>query len=269
MWEKAKPLVITSQQRRRLSALARGRNTPQKAVLRALIVLGGAGGTSNSELAKTLGTTRPTILLWRSRFEQAGVEGLLQDAPRPGRKRRIAPQKVEAIARSTIKTVPTDATHWSVRSMARQHGVSPATVHRIWQAHGLQPHRVENFKLSTDPQFAEKVRDVVGLYLNPSDKALVLSVDEKSQIQALDRTQALLPLRPGIAARQTHDYIRHGTTTLFEALPVLDGKVIGCCKPRHRHTEFIEFLEYLDRHTSRKQERHLILDNYGTMNIRK
>jgi transposase len=202
--------------------------------------------------------------LWRKRYGEAGLAGLLQDAPRPGRRCRIGARKVEAIVNATLHTTPPDATHWSSRRMARAQGISEATVRRIWRAHGLQPHRAETFKLSRDPDFVRKLRDVVGLYLHPPDKALVLCVDEKSQIQALDRTQPVLPLRPGIPARQTHDYVRHGTTTLFAALNVLEGTVIGACLPRHRHLEFLAFLERIERVTPRRRDIHLILDNYGT-----
>jgi len=264
MWKPAAPLVLAPGDRALLEALVRGRNTPQKVVLRTRIVLGAAEGRANHALATELGVTRPTILLWRERYAQAGVTGLLHDAPRPGRRRQISPQHVAAIVNATLRTTPPDATHWSSRSMARAQGVSEATVRRIWHAHGLQPHRTETFKLSTDPDFVRKLRDVVGLYLNPPDKALVLCVDEKSQIQALDRTQPSLPLRSGIPARQTHDYVRHGTTTLFAALNVLDGTVIGHCLPRHRHTEFLSFLERVERAAPRRRAIHLILDNYGT-----
>jgi transposase len=247
-----------------LQGLVRGRNTAQKVALRARIILGAANGISNNRLAKELGVTRPTVLLWRQRYARAGVAGLLRDAPRPGRRKRITPRQVEAIVNATLHTTPRDATHWSSRTLAGAHGVSEATVRRIWRAHGLQPHRTESFKLSRDPDFVRKLRDVVGLYLNPPDKALVLCVDEKGQIQALDRTQPVLPLRPGIPARQTHDYIRHGTTTLFAALNVLDGTVIGSCLPRQRHVEFLAFLERIERTTPRRRDIHMILDNYGT-----
>ncbi|MGH2395651.1 MAG: IS630 family transposase [bacterium] len=183
---------------------------------------------------------------------------------RPGRRKRIGAPKVAVIVNATLHTTPRDATHQSSRSMARAQGVSEATVRRIWRAHGLQPHRTETFKLSRDPDFIHKLRDVVGLYLNPPDKALVLCVDEKSQIQALDRTQPSLPLPPGLPVRQTPDYVRHGTTTLFAALNVLDGTVIGHCLPRHRHTEFLAFLERVERATPRRREIHLILNYYGT-----
>lgn len=203
-------------------------------------------------------------MLWRQRYSEAGVNGLLKDAPRPGRKKKISAKKVEAIVNATLHTKPKDATHWSTRVMARAQGVSEATVRRIWKAHGLQPHRVKTFKLSRDPEFVKKLRDVVGLYLNPPDKALVLCVDEKSQIQALDRTQPALPMRTGLTKTQTHDYVRHGTTTLFAALNVLEGTVIGSCKPRHRHQEFLEFMKEVNRKVPKRREIHIILDNYGT-----
>jgi transposase len=264
MWTKADALPVSEVDQDLLQHLIRCGSTPQKLALRARILLGAAAGKSNYQLSQELHVSRPTILLWRQRYVEAGLAGVLKDAPRPGRKKMITPTKVEAIVTATLHTTPKDATHWSVRSMAKSQGVSAAMVHRIWRAHRLQPHRSEHFKLSRDPHFARKVRDVVGLYLNPPDKALVLCVDEKSQIQALDRTQPVLPLRPGIPARQTHDYRRHGTTTLFAALNILDGSVIGSCLPRHRHGEFIKFLDRIDASTPRRREIHLILDNYGT-----
>ena len=264
MWTKAGALPVLEVDQELLQHLLRSGSTPQKVALRARILLGAAEGKSNYQLAEELNVSRPTILLWRQRYLDAGLAGVLKDAPRPGRRKMITPVKVDAIVNATLHTTPKDATHWSVRSMAKAQGVSSAMVHRIWRAHRLQPHRSEHFKLSRDPNFARKVRDVVGLYLNPPDKALVLCVDEKSQIQALDRTQPMLPLRPGIPARQTHDYERHGTTTLFAALNILDGSVIGSCLPRHRHGEFLKFLERIEESTPRRREIHLILDNYGT-----
>ena len=240
------------------------RSTPQSIVLRINIVLGAAEGRSNHGLAREFSTSLPTVLLWRRRFTAKGVAGILQDQPRSGRPKQITSDQEASIVEATLRTQPRDATHWSVRSMARSQQVSPATVHRIWRRHHLQPHRVEAFKFSTDPAFVPKVRDIVGLYLNPPDKALVLSVDEKSQIQALDRTQPILPLRPGLPERQTHDYRRHGTTTLFAALNVKAGTVIAQCQSRHRHQEFLRFLKKIDQATPRRRAVHLILDNYGT-----
>ena len=264
MWVPASPLSITPAQRAILERLARGRRIAQRLTMRARIVLAAAEGLPNHRLAQALGVSRPTVLLWRARFEAQGVEGLRHDAPRPGRKPSVSAAQVKAVVDATLHTTPPTATHWSVRTMAEAQGLSRMTVQRIWQAHQLKPHLVETFKLSRDPAFVEKLRDVVGLYLNPPDRALVFSVDEKSQIQALDRTQPLLPLRPGIPARQTHDYRRHGTTTLFAALNILDGYVIGRCLPRHRHQEFLKFLRQLDAETSPGLELHLIVDNYGT-----
>lgn len=254
--------MLSQHDRDLLNALVRGGQTPLRAVLRARIILGAADGRANYRLAQELGISRPKVLRWRQRFTEAGVAGLLKDAPRPGRHKTLGAKKIEAIVNATLHTTPRDAMHWSSRTMARAHGVSAATVQRIWRAYGLQPHRSESFKLSRDLEFVPKLRDVVGLYLNPPEKAMVFCVDEKSQ--ALDRTALVLPLRPGIPARQTHDYIRHRTTTLFAALNVLDGIVIGSCKPRRRHVEFIEFLELLDRSTSRRVVLHLIVDNYRT-----
>jgi transposase len=264
MWKPASALGVSRNDRELLETLVRGGKTTQRVVLRASIVLGASAGRSNNGLAKDLAVTRPTVLLWRERYARSGIAGLLQDAPRPGRPKQIGSKKVETIVNATLHTTPRDATHWSTRTMARSQGVSQATVTRIWQAHGLQPHRTETFKLSRDPDFVRKLRDVVGLYLNPPDKALLLCVDEKCQIQALDRTQPALPMRPGLVARHTHDYVRHGTTTLFAALNVLEGTVIGSCLPRHRHEEFLTFMERVDRATPRRREIHLVLDNYGT-----
>jgi transposase len=204
------------------------------------------------------------VLLWRRRYESDGLTGVMEDRHRSGRPKQIAPAKEAAIVEATMKTTPNDATHWSVRAMAASQKVSPATVQRIWKKHKLQPHRVESFKFSTDPEFAPKVRDIVGLYMNPPDRAIVLSVDEKSQIQALDRTQPILALRPGLPARQTHDYERHGTTTLFAALNVPEGTIIADCQPRHRRQEFLRFLERIDVSVAAGLEIHLVLDNYAT-----
>lgn len=264
MFTPAVALQVDENQRKQLQQLARSGKTPQKIAWRARIVLAAGEGRPNHAIARQLGVSRPTVLLWRGRFVSCGVAGILKDAPRPGRRKAVSPQMIQRVVEATMHTTPPHATHWSVRSMAKAQGLSRMTVQRIWKQHRLQPHRVENFKFSNDPHFVEKLRDVVGLYLNPPEHALVLSVDEKSQIQALDRTQPLLPLRPGLPARQTHDYKRHGTTTLFAALNMLDGRVIGECLPRHRSQEFVRFLKKIDRETPADLDLHLIVDNYGT-----
>ena len=260
----APSIILSPDERVILESWSRGRSIPHRQVLRACIVLMATDGVTSQGIAIRLRVSRPTVQLWRERFLALRLAGLEKDAPRPGRKARIGREKIRAIVEATLHTTPPDATHWSTRTMARAQRVSEATVRRIWRQHNLKPHLVETFKLSRDKQFVEKLRDVVGLYLNPPDKALVLCVDEKSQIQALDRTQPLLPLRPGIPARQTHDYKRNGTTTLFAALSLLDGKVIGDCMPRHRHQEFIRFLKRIDAETPAGLDLHLIMDNYGT-----
>ena len=260
----AAALPLTAHQRSELVQLTRLPSTPQSIVLRAKIVLGAADGVANKTLAARLVTTRMTVLLWRNRYAEEGLVGILEDRPRPGRPKEISPEQEAQIVEATRSTKPNHATHWTVRTLARGQGVSPASVYRIWRAYGLQPHRVETFKFSNDPQFVHKVRDIVGLYMNPPDKALVLSVDEKSQIQALDRTAPLLPLRPGCPERQTHDYRRYGTTTLFAAFNILTGKVIGTCQDRHRGREFVKFLRQLEQEVPPELEIHLIVDNYGT-----
>jgi transposase len=264
MFTPAASLHVDESQLQRLKHLVGSGKTPQKIALRARIVLMAGEGLANHAVAARLAVSRPTVILWRNRFLAGGVNGLLKDAPRPGRCKAIGPEVVQRVVEATLHTTPPGQTHWSVRSMAKAQGLSRMTVQRIWKQHRLQPHRLENFKFSKDPQFVEKLRDVVGLYLNPPEHALVLSVDEKSQIQALDRTQPLLPLRPGIPARQTHDYKRHGTTTLFAALNMLDGKVIGQCMPRHRGKEFVQFLKQIDAQTPSDLDLHLIADNYST-----
>jgi transposase len=255
---------ISDEQREQLERWAGAQKTPQSVALRARIVLLAAAGESNSAIARTLGVSRPTVILWRGRFEAGGPQALTETRPGRGRKPTISAAKVREIITATTQTTPPGETHWSCRSMAKAQGVSPATVQRIWDAHGLQPHRAKAFKLSSDPLFTEKLTDVVGLYLNPPEKALVLCVDEKSQIQALDRTQPSLPMKKGRAGTMTHDYKRCGTTTLFAALSTLDGSVIGQCLPRHRHQEFLKFLRTLDRELPKELELHLIVDNYQT-----
>lgn len=257
---------MTTKQRRTLESWVRAKTTPQRVVLRSRICLLAAEGRPQQEIAIELGTSRPTVLLWRNRFLNRGPSGLSEDAPHGPSSRRLPAAKVQAIVEATLHTTPKDATHWSTRTMAKAQGVGHATVSRIWDAHGLQPHRVKGFKLSTDKRFVEKLTDVVGVYLDPPDKAVVLCVDEKTQIQALDRTQPGLPLKKGRCGTMTHDYKRNGTTCLFAALNVLEGQVIGSCYPRHRNIEFRKFLRRIDRETPKGLAIHLILDNYGTHN---
>ena len=261
MFPPARALAIDEHQRKRLRCLATSGKTPQQVALRARIVLLASDGVPNNAIAARLGTTRPTVLLWRARFSQRGAPGLLQDAPRPGRKKTISPAVVQRVVEATLHTTPRGATHWTTRTLAQAQGLSHMTVQRIWQQHGLQPHRVATFKLSRDPQCVEKLRDVVGLYLDPPDRALVLSVDEKSQIRALERTQPGLPLKRGRCGTLTHDDKRHGTTTLSAALCLLDGTVIGQCLPRHRSREFLRFLRTLEQQTPAALALHLIVDN--------
>jgi transposase len=256
--------VVSDEQRAVLERWVAAHSTPQSVAVRARIVLLASEGVSNSQIARTLAVSRPTVILWRSRFAEGGPRALTETKPGRGRKPTISAAKIKAIVQATTQTTPPGQTHWSCRSMAKAHGVSPATVQRIWDAHGLKPHRVRTFKLSNDPRFTEKLTDVVGLYLNPPEKAIVLCVDEKSQIQALDRTQASLPMKKGRAGTMTHDYKRNGTTTLFAALSTLDGSVVGQCLPRHRHQEFLKFLRTLDRAFPAEFDLHLIVDNYRT-----
>ena len=250
--------------RERLERLVRDRNTPQKAVWRARIVLLAADGLTAGAIATAAGKSVLTVRRWRRRYMAQGVEGLLKDATRPSRVKPLTPRKIKQVVHMTLHESPPKATHWSVRSMATAVDISHSSVQRIWRAHGLKPHLVKTFKISRDRNFAAKVEDVVGLYLNPPDKALVLCVDEKSQIQALDRTQPGLPMKKGRAGTMTHDYKRNGTTTLFAALNMLDGKVIGACMPRHRHREFLRFLKQIDQRTPADLDLHLIVDNYAT-----
>ncbi len=258
------PIVLAPEERATLDAWARGRNLPYRKVIRAKIIAMAADGVLSQDMAKVLGVSRPTVQLWRARFLALRLLGLEKDAPRPGRKPRVSVKKIRAVVEATLHTTPPNATHWSTRSMARAQRLSQATVQRIWKQHNLKPHLVRTFKLSRDKRFVEKLCDVVGLYLNPPDKSLVLCVDEKSQIQALDRTQPGLPMKKGRCGTRTHDYKRNGTTTLFAALSMLDGKVIGDCMPRHRHQEFIRFLKKIDGETPAELDLHLIVDNYVT-----
>lgn len=258
------PLNLTDHAREELESLARSRSLPAGLVTRAQIVLLCAEGLSNMEVAERVGTSRQTVGKWRKRFRSQGLMGLY-DERRTGKPRSIEEDEVMDLLTKTLETPPPDgSTHWSCRSMAKATGLSKSTVQRVWSAFGIQPHRQKHFKLSTDPFFAEKVIDIVGLYLNPPDHAMVLCVDEKSQTQALERTQPLLPLGLGYVEGVTHDYIRHGTTTLFAALDVATGKVLTQCKPRHRHQEFLSFLKHIDANVPSDLEIHLVVDNYST-----
>jgi len=264
MFTPAAPLAIDAAQKQQLEALARAGTTTQRLAQRCQVILLAGQGMANRVIAQRTGVSRPTVLATRAAFVRGGVEALRQ---RPRRKRGgrvLTPEGEQRILETTLKTRPLAGTHWSVRTLAKHLGISRMMVQRVWQRHEIQPHRVEKFKLSKDPRFEEKVRDIVGLYLDPPARALVLCVDEKSQIQALDRTAPLLPLRPGFPERQTHDYKRYGTTTLFAAFNILTGKVIGTCQPRHRGREFVKFLQRLEQEVPPDLEVHLIVDNYGT-----
>jgi transposase len=257
------PLVLTDGEREALHNWARRPKSAQALALRARMILLCAEGATNTAAAGILRVRIQTVCKWRQRFVERRLDGLL-DEPRPGTPRKVSDAEIERVLTMTLESTPKDATHWSTRSLAAESGLSRSTVNRIWRAFALQPHRSETFKLSKDPLFIEKVRDIVGLYLNPPDRALVLCVDEKSQIQALDRTQPLLPMRPGQAERRSHDYKRHGTTSLFAALDVKTGTVIGELHRRHRSAEFRKFLDTIDLQVPKDLDVHLILDNYGT-----
>lgn len=257
-------VVLPPADRAQLMDIVANGNTPQKLAVRARIVLMLADRVRPSHIATRLTLSRNHVHYWLRRYLQLGVSGVLHDAPRPGRKKRITADQIAAIVNATLSTTPPNATQWSTRTMARAHGVSEKTVRNIWHQYRLQPHRVTRFKLSKDPHFVDKLRDVVGLYLNPPDKAVVFCVDEKSGIQALDRTRPVLPLRPGVPARQTHDYIRHGTTCLYAALRLFDGVVLGECRPRRDAKAFVRFLDRVDQVTPPDQTIHVILDNLST-----
>jgi len=260
----AASIELTHEERTTLETWSRGRSVPARCVLRAKIVLAAADGKLNQDIAVELRTMRKTVSLWRSRFASERIAGIQKDAPRPGRTPSIPTQTIEAILQKTTQEKPPAATHWSTRTLAKAVGVSKATVQRVWAANGLKPHLVKTFKVSNDPLFAEKLRDVVGLYLNPPERALVLSCDEKTQIQALDRTQKGLPIHRGRCGTMTHDYKRNGTTTLFAAIDMAQGKVIGTCQQKHRHQEWIKFLKLIDEQTDPALDLHLIVDNYAT-----
>ncbi len=263
---KLESLELTDEERQVLQGWARRRKTAQGLATRARIVLLAAEGWSNSSVAEHLHSTRVTVGKWRSAFLEHRLDGLV-DEQRPGAPRKVTDADVERVITMTLESTPKGATHWSNRSMAKASGMSATTIRRIWHAFALQPHRTETFKLSNDPLFVEKVRDIVGLYLDPPERAMVLCVDEKSQIQALDRTQPLLPMKPGQCERHTHDYVRHGTTTLFAALDVKSGRVIGSLHKRHRAKEFIGFLRTIDSQVPDELDVHLVLDNYNTHKV--
>jgi len=261
--KKAPIIQLSPAEHQTLRKLKRTASTPQAMGIRVKIILLAAAGMSNKDIAKELKLSEHTVGHWRRRFVWDRIEGL-SDTPRSGRPPVYDEKAIGEIIAKTLVPPPEGITHWSIREMSKETGISRSTIHRIWRRNRLQPHRVETFKYSRDPDLKEKVVDVVGLYLNPPENALVLSVDEKSQIQAVDRTQPLLPLRPGQVERHTHDYVRHGTTTLFAALDVVQGTVVGECYPRHRHKEFLHFLNLLNRQVPKGKEVHLILDNYST-----
>jgi len=257
-------IQTSSEEREALTKLVKGKNTAQKVVLRAKIVLLYTEGHKQESIAGKLAINRITVGLWLHRYHQGGIKSLLKDASRSGRIPEITEKKEKEIVEATLHTKPEGATHWSTRTLAAKQGVSKMTIQRIWKKYNLKPHIVKNFKISTDKYFVEKVKDIIGLYMNPPDRALVISVDEKSQIQALDRTQPGLPLKKGRVGTMTHDYKRNGTTTLFAAMNILDGKVIGECYPQHTHKEFLKFLKKINKETPTELDLHLIVDNYGT-----
>ena len=258
-----KPIILSDQEHEQLTSIVRSRSLPHGLVTRAQIVLMAAEGVTSNEIAKKVGLSAQSVCKWRQRYLQQRISGL-HDELRPGRPRSVSDEQVATLIRKTLNTKPKDGTHWTIRSMAKETELSRPTVHRVWKAFGLQPHRQRHFKLSTDPFFVEKLRDIVGLYLNPPDKAMVLCVDEKSQVQALDRTQPLLPMGLGYVEGVTHDYVRHGTTTLFAALDIATGKVLTRCKRRHRHQEYLQFLKYIDQNVPEDLDIHLVVDNYAT-----
>jgi len=264
MFERAAALSLDGESKTQIETLVRSGGTPQQVVRKCRVILLAHEGFANHAIARRVGLSRPTVIATRVAFTRGGVEAIKAKRKRKRLHKKLTPEMEQMILDTTLKTRPPDATHWSVRTLAKNLGVSRMMVYRVWERFDIQPHRVEKFKLSNDPRFEEKVRDVVGLYLDPPDRALVLCVDEKSQIQALDRTAPILPLRPGLPERQTHDYKRHGTTTLFAAFNILNGKVIGSCLPRHRGKEFIKFLNQLEKEVPSDLDIHLVLDNYGT-----
>jgi transposase len=257
-------IILSDDEVRELSRISKSRSVSVRLAERSRIVLLAGKGMTNEEIGNELGITRQKAGRWRDRYAESGLEGISRDAPRPGRKPKISAHKVARVIRLTTRTMPEDATHWSQRLMAEKVGISMSSVGRIWKSHGLKPHRVSTFKLSNDKQFSEKLEAIVGLYLSPPENAIVFSCDEKSQIQALDRTQPGLPMKKGKAATMTHDYKRNGTTTLFAALNTLTGEVLGTCAQRHRHQEWLAFLREINKTTPKDKEIHVICDNYAT-----
>lgn len=264
MARQAAPVTLSEPDRKELEKWVNAHRTPQQVAQRCRIVLAASEGKKDKDIAGDLHINFKTVALWRQRFLREGTDCLWEVAPGRGRKPKLTAEKIENIINTTLQALPKGATHWSCRTMAEEQGISKATINRVWQSHGLQPHRIKGFKLSRDPKFLEKLTDVVGLYLNPPEKALVLCVDEKSQIQALDRTQPGLPLKKGRCGTMTHDYKRNGTTTLFAALELAQGKVIGQCYARHRHQEFLKFMKRLNTEFPAAMKLHMVLDNYGT-----
>lgn len=260
----APALSATTDQITELTRLSRSRTSPQRVVQRAKIILLAARGVGNAVIARELRITRPTVLTWRARFSRHGVTGILKDAPRPGRKPRISAEKRAAILRGATREKPKDATHWSTRTLARRHAVSHMSVHRLLREHDLKPHLTRKFKVSRDPNFESKVIDIIGLYRNPPEHAVAICVDEKTQVQALDRTQPGLPMKPGRAGTMTHDYKRHGTTALYAGLDLVSGRVLAQCHPRHRHQEFLQFMRLIEKSVPADKSVHLVLDNSST-----
>ena len=260
----APKVEVNEEQREALHKLSKGRRTEVRVALRAEIVLAASSGLENTEIASELGVTRETVGRWRSRFIKEGVEGITSDLPRGGRKPTARSKAESQIIQVTTQQKPKNATHWSTRTLAEELGVTQSMIHRVWKANGLKPHLIKTFKVSNDPHFEEKLRDIVGLYMNPPENALVLSADEKTSIQALDRTQPSLPLVKGRCGTMTHDYKRNGTTTLFAAMELAQGEVIATCMQRHRHQEWIKFLVMIDEQTPRELDLHVIVDNYAT-----
>lgn len=257
------PVLLSEENLVQLKTIAKSRSLPHSLVVRARIVLMAADGASNTAIAQKLDLSQQAVCLWRKRYLEQGIQGL-HDELKPGRPRTISDERVAALVKKTLKTKPKDGTHWTVRTIAQGTHFSHMTAHRIWKAFGLQPHRQKHFKLSTDPFFVEKVRDIVGLYISPPQNAVVLAVDEKSQIQALERTQPMLPMGLGYVEGVTHDYERHGTTTLFAALDIANGAVLAQCKARHRHQEYLQFLKHIEQNVPQNLDIHIVVDNYAT-----